>query len=107
VLRSRRRQRSVDLDPESGPEPADESADPERRHSGREAGALVRRTLAQLNPKAAQVFSLRYFEGLGNKEIARLLAMSQTAVAVTLHRTRSRLRLELDSHLASPMGGSS
>lgn len=107
VLRSRRRQRSVDLDPESGPEPADESADPERRHSGREAGALVRRALAQLNPKAAQVFSLRYFEGLGNKEIARLLAMSQTAVAVTLHRTRSRLRLELDSHFASPVGGSS
>lgn len=109
VMRSRRRQRSVDLDAESGPEPADEAADPERRHSGREAGALVRRALAALNPKAAQVFTLRYFEGLGNKEISRLLAMSQTAVAVTLHRTRSRLREELGSQLgsqpSSPWGG--
>jgi RNA polymerase sigma-70 factor (ECF subfamily) len=101
VMRGRRRQRAVDLDAEAGPEPADESADPERRHSGREAGAQVRRALARLNPKAAQVFALRYFEDLGNKEIARLLTMSQTAVAVTLHRTRSRLREEL----GAPLGG--
>ncbi len=101
VVRGRRRRRSVALDDESGPEPADEAADPERRSSGREAGALVRAALAGLNPKAARVFALRYFEGLGNKEIARLLAMSQTAVAVTLHRTRSRLRKEL----GSPLGG--
>lgn len=101
VVRSRRRRRSVALDDESGPEPADEAADPERRWSGREAGARVRSALARLNPKAAQVFALRYFEGLANKEIAGLLAMSQTAVAVTLHRTRSRLREEL----GSPLGG--
>ena len=101
VVRGRRRQRAVDLDAEAGPEPADEAADPERRHSGREAGAQVRRALARLNPKAAQVFALRYFEDLGNKEIARLLTMSQTAVAVTLHRTRSRLREEL----GAPLGG--
>ena len=101
VVRGRRRPRAGDLDAEAGPEPADEAADPERRHSGREAGAQVRRALARLNPKAAQVFALRYFEDLGNKEIARLLAMSQTAVAVTLHRTRSRLREEL----GAPLGG--
>lgn len=101
VVRGRRRRRAVALDDESGPEPADEAADPERRWSGREAGAQVRAALARLNPKAARVFALRYFEGLGNKEIARLLAMSQTAVAVTLHRTRSRLREEL----GSPLGG--
>lgn len=101
VVRSRRRRRAVALDDENGPEPADEAADPERRRSGREAGALVRSALARLNPKAAQVFALRYFEGLGNKEIARALAMSQTAVAVTLHRTRSRLRQEL----GTPLGG--
>jgi RNA polymerase sigma-70 factor (ECF subfamily) len=101
VVRGRRRRRAVAWDDEAGPEPADEAADPERRRSGREAGALVRSALARLNPKAAQVFALRYFEGLGNKEIARALAMSQTAVAVTLHRTRSRLRQEL----GTPLGG--
>lgn len=101
VVRSRRRRRAVAWDDEAGPDPADEAADPERRRSGREAGAQVRSALARLNPKAAQVFALRYFEGLGNKEIARALAMSQTAVAVTLHRTRSRLRQEL----GTPLGG--
>lgn len=103
VVRGRRRRRAVPFDGDTAPEPVDQAADPERLRSGREAGALVRAALAALNPKAAQVFTLRYFEGWGNKEIARALAMTQTAVAVTLHRTRSRLRQEL----ASPVGGPS
>ncbi len=104
VIRSRKRRRAVDLDGESAPQLHDESPDPERHRAGRESRETLRQALARLgesSPKAAEVFSLRFFEGLGNKEIARLLSMSQTAVAVTLHRTRSRLRQELDS----PQGG--
>lgn len=101
VIRGRKRRPAVPLDAETAPEPADDQADPERRHEGREARELLRRAVAELNPKAARVFALRYFEGLGNREIARLLAMSQTAVAVTLHRTRARLRKEL----GAPLGG--
>lgn len=101
VVRGRKRRRALPLDSEDAPEPADEGADPERRRSGRESGARLRAALSVLNPKAARVFTLRYFEGMGNKEIARLLSMSQTAVAVTLHRSRSRLRQEL----GSPVGG--
>lgn len=101
VMRGRKRRPAVPLDAETGPEPADGGADPERRHAGREAREHLRRAVAELNPKAARVFALRYFEGLGNREIARLLAMSQTAVAVTLHRTRARLRKEL----GTPLGG--
>jgi RNA polymerase sigma-70 factor, ECF subfamily len=101
VVRGRKRRRALPLDAEDAPEPVDDSADPERLRSGREAGALLRSALSVLNPKAARVFTLRYFEGMGNKEIARLLAMTQTAVAVTLHRSRSRLRQEL----GSPVGG--
>jgi RNA polymerase sigma-70 factor (ECF subfamily) len=101
VVRGRKRRRALPLDAEDAPEPADDAADPERRRSGREAGAHLRAALSVLNPKAARVFALRYFEGMGNKEIARLLSMSQTAVAVTLHRSRSRLRQEI----GSPVGG--
>jgi len=100
VIRARKRQRAVDLDGESAPQLHDEAPDPERRHAGRESRDALRRALARLgtsSPKAAEVFTLRFFEDLGNKEIARLLSMSQTAVAVTLHRTRSRLRQELGS----------
>jgi RNA polymerase sigma-70 factor (ECF subfamily) len=94
TVRGRKRRRAVALD-DDGPEPADSGADPERRHQGREARDLLRRALSNVTPKAAEIFTLRYFEGLGNQEIARSLSMSQTAVAVTLHRTRSRLRREL------------
>jgi RNA polymerase sigma-70 factor (ECF subfamily) len=100
VIRSRKRRRAVDLDGESAPQLPDEAPDPERHRAGRERRDALRRALARLgtsSPKAAEVFTLRFFEGLGNKEIARLLAMSQTAVAVTLHRTRSKLRQELGS----------
>ncbi len=41
------------------------------------------------------MFALRYFEGLGNAEIADLLDVSPGVVAVLLHRTRARLRKEL------------
>ncbi len=95
LVRGRKRRRSVALGDGEELEPVDAGADPERRQQGREARELLRRALAKVSPKAAEVFTLRYFEGLGNQEIARSLSMSQTAVAVTLHRTRSRLRHEL------------
>ncbi len=101
VVRGRKRRRALPLDAEDAREPVDDAADPERRRSGREAGARLREALSALQPKAARVFALRYFEGMGNQEIARVLAMSQTAVAVTLHRSRSRLRQEL----GTPVGG--
>jgi len=57
----------------------------------------LRRSLASLNPQAAEIFALRFFEGHSNQEIARMLGMSQVWVAVTLHRTRRRLQKELRS----------
>jgi len=104
VIRSRKRQRAVDLDADTAPQLSDDAPGPERSRAGREAHDALRRALARLgqtSPKMAEIFTLRYFEGLGNKEIARQLSMSQTAIAVNLHRTRSRLREEL----GSPVGG--
>lgn len=104
VIRGRKRRRAVDLDADSAPQLSDRAPDQERLRAGREAHDALRQALARLgrtSPKMAEIFTLRYFEGLGNKEIARLLSMSQTAVAVNLHRTRSRLREEL----GSPVGG--
>ena len=98
VVRARKRRGAVSLDAEQAPRLSDDAPDPERRRAGTEARDELRRALARtVTPKAAEVFALRYFEGLANKEIARQLAMTQTAVAVTLHRTRSRLRQELGS----------
>jgi RNA polymerase sigma-70 factor (ECF subfamily) len=41
------------------------------------------------------MFTLRYLEGLGNREIAALMNTSQAVVAVTLHNTRSKLKKQL------------
>jgi RNA polymerase sigma-70 factor (ECF subfamily) len=73
------------------------SLSPERAVSSMEIKDWLRRELAALNPRAAEMFALRYLEGLDNPEIARTMNTSQAVVAVTLHRTRSRLKKKLRS----------
>jgi RNA polymerase sigma-70 factor, ECF subfamily len=68
---------------------------PERAHSSREIRNRLRLGLAKLSPRAAEMFALRYFEGLDNPEIAQMMRTSQAVVAITLHRTRARLKKEL------------
>jgi RNA polymerase sigma factor (sigma-70 family) len=68
------------------------SLSPERALSSLEIKNWLRRELATLNPRAAEMFALRYREGLDNPEIARTMNTSQAVVAVTLHRTRARLK---------------
>jgi len=57
--------------------------------------AALRRAIAQLRPRWAEIFVLRHFEGYGNEEIARMLGLSRTVVGVTLFRARHRLQTEL------------
>lgn len=64
----------------------------ERAVSSLEIKNWLRRQLATLNPRAAEMFALRYLEGMNNPEIARAMNTSQAVVAVTLHRTRARLK---------------
>src|SRR5487761_1924143 len=52
----------------------------------------LRRDLSRLPPRTAEMFALRFFEGYTNPEIAKLLGVSQVVVAVTLHRTRNKLK---------------
>ncbi len=95
LLRSRSRAGSVPLDdlvvelPETG------EASAERQLEGREFRRRLRQALVRLSDKAARVFALRYFEGLGNTEIATMLGMPRVSVAVTLHRARKQLQVEL------------
>ena len=55
----------------------------------------LRRALAKLPPRTAEMFALRFFEGYTNPEIAKLMGLSQIVVAVTVHRTRKKLQDEL------------
>jgi RNA polymerase sigma-70 factor (ECF subfamily) len=98
IVRSRQRAGWVPLEPAtlSATEVhASTALDPERDQANRELRANLRLAMARLSPRAAEIFALRYFEDLPNREIAKLLGVSQGLIAVLLHRTRARLRKEL------------
>ena len=63
-----------------------------------EMKAGLRRALARLTPRSAEIFALRFFEDLSNQEIARMLGLSRVSVAVMVHRARQQLRRELASY---------
>ena len=98
VLRGRRA--IADVDPESA-ERALETAPGYRRWrcGGRRlAGGVAgpsARSVIDLAPNWAEIVALRYFEGYSNIEIAVVLGTSPSAVGVTLHRARARLRAVL------------
>jgi RNA polymerase sigma factor (sigma-70 family) len=71
------------------------SLSPERAHSSMEIKNWLRQELAKLSPRTAEMFTLRYIEGMDNPEIAEIMNTSQAVVAVTLHRTRARLKKSL------------
>lgn len=97
LLRRRKAARSESIGDGERFESGDPSA--ETRHAGTEIRDKVRAALAALNPRAAEIFVLRYFDGYGNREIARMLNTSWSTVAVTLHRTRAKLQKDLKGDL--------
>lgn len=95
LLRARKRSRTVDVEEVGHQLTQPENTGPDSQSRGRELVRWLRRAVARLSPRAAEIFTLRYLEGYGNKEIAEMLGTSQTSVAVILHRTRNRLGKEL------------
>jgi RNA polymerase sigma-70 factor (ECF subfamily) len=96
VIRSRISDRTVEL-PDLPAEPAHD--DP------RELRQALARALAQLKPRPAEIFTLRFLEGFSNPQIARMLGISQVLVAVIVHRTRQQLRQALSAYLSPRISG--
>lgn len=98
LMRSRQNIRNIPLD-ELEPvlaEPAHRG--PDRAQSSGEIREWLRGALARLNPRIAEMFMLRFFDGKENPEIARLLNTTPGTVAVTLSRTRDRLEKEFRAY---------
>lgn len=89
VLRKRAREGAVELGHEM---PEGAHPGPEKQYELQELRAWLRNALGGLDPKAAEMFVLRYVEGCDLGEIARSFSTSRAVVAVILHRTRTRLR---------------
>ena len=99
LIRSRQSQRATALE---AVEPVLEDTNepsPERSHVGTELNEKIREILSRMSPTSAEIFTLRYFEGYGNNEIAEMLGKSRSTVNVILHRTREKLRNELASYV--------
>jgi RNA polymerase sigma-70 factor (ECF subfamily) len=99
LVRSRQNIRNIPLD-ELEPvlaEPAHRN--PERLQNSGEIREWLRGALARLNPRIAEMFMLRFFDGKDNPEIAQLLKTTPGTVAVTLSRTRDRLEKEFKAYM--------
>jgi RNA polymerase sigma-70 factor (ECF subfamily) len=99
LLRSRSRAGFVPLDDATHEIEETSEAAPDQKRLDAEMRGQLRQALQTLSDKSAQVFTLRYLDGVDNKEIAAMLGMSQTAVAVMLHRARHRIRQQLGDFL--------
>jgi RNA polymerase sigma-70 factor, ECF subfamily len=99
VLRSRQRADRLGTAGSGGQEATEAAVDPtpgaDDRMEVAQLRAALRRALLVLNPRAAEIFALRAFEGWTNPEIARRFGTSQAVIAVTLHRAKKQLRKRL------------
>jgi RNA polymerase sigma factor (sigma-70 family) len=98
LVRSRQHVRDIPLDDVEPvlAEPAHRG--PERLQRSGEIREWLQGALARLNPRIAQMFALRFLEGLENSEIARMLETTPATVAVTISRTRDRLEREFRAY---------
>jgi len=94
VVRSRSRRATM--------ETLGEVEDPCFREKSRgesEMDECVRQALGELSAKAAEILILRHVHGYSDVEIARFLGTSRGTVAVSLFRSRARLRRSIRIHL--------
>ena len=94
LLRHGARHPSVPLD--TARDEADTLYNPSTESSRLAVRERIRAALADLSPRAAEMFALRYLEGFSNQEIGRLVGTSESTVGVTLFRARAQLREALE-----------
>jgi RNA polymerase sigma factor (sigma-70 family) len=87
-LRRRRRVASLAADPAEGDEavaPAEGAEQAMRRQ-------VVRDALASLEVRERELVALKFFAGLSNAELARVVGVSESNAGTLLHRTVQKLR---------------
>ena len=72
-----------------------ETPDRLKQESSAELKERLRQAIATLDERDAEMFVLRYVEGLANGEIAEMYGLEKTTIAVRLHRIRESLKVQL------------
>lgn len=106
LRRERGRLRRVAVDPDEllddGPADSD-AASPVHEASARELGAVIQDAVDRLPGALRTAFVLREVEGLATDEAAEVLAISETALKVRLHRARMHLRADLERRIGAEL----
>jgi RNA polymerase sigma-70 factor (ECF subfamily) len=76
-------------------DPVDEINSPCEQLSTAELATRLRLEVARLPARQAEIFALRYLEGLSNNEIADLLGTSPSSVSTALAKARDSLATRL------------
>jgi RNA polymerase sigma-70 factor (ECF subfamily) len=95
IVQSKRAKTSVTFDGIGEAVTRDSAPLPDTLQHARDIHQRLREAVAGLSRRSAEIFTMRYFEGLENTAIAATLNTSPGTVAVTLHRVRERLKSEL------------
>ncbi len=91
-LRRRRRRASL-----AGDVPDVDAVGAEDAVEGALRRGVVRAALAGLEPRDRDLVALKFFAGLSNREIARVLGVSESNAGTMLHRAVQRLRRACDA----------
>lgn len=86
-------------------EPPKAVGDPESALYDLQRADILRRAIARLPERDAQIFSLYYLGDVSHADIANQMNMTANAVGVALHRLRVRLAADVHALLGSAEGG--
>ncbi len=92
-LRRRGRQAELNTDP------VDAASLPDRGEQRSELRLLLDGALGKLEARERELIALKFFAGLSNAEIGRVIGTSATNVGTKLHRTMDKLREACDGAL--------
>ncbi len=98
LMRQRGRTQSIPIEDIAPGLAANHKLDPESLRADRELRTVIRRAVAKLGERSAEMFVLKYFEGYENKEIAEMMGTSPLVVGVLLHRSRARVKKYLSDY---------
>jgi RNA polymerase sigma-70 factor (ECF subfamily) len=96
TLRRRKHRQTEELDRPEYPEPAGAEPGPERHAAGRELRARIDLELGRLTAKERVAFSLRHFENVPIREIARVMGAAEGSVKNYIFRAVRKLRRALE-----------
>jgi len=99
LVRARQNVRNVPLDTVEPVLAEGAHRNPDRVRESGDVRRWLRGALARLNPRIAEMFMLRFFDGKQNPEIAELMNTTPGTVAVTISRTRDRLEKEYRAYM--------